>query len=366
MRIDKGYISGRQFMFSVACFIQSSALLTAFLAAVTLQDSWLAVLSGIVVCLPLTWLFRSLMIMFPQRNLLQILEEVYGAVAGKIIGCAYIWFFFTLGSLNLIDLSEFTKLTIMEKTPATVLSIMCILVCALAVRNGIKLVTRFSALFVTVAFIILAVSVLLIFNQINLGNFLPVFDQPIGKYIQGTHIITTIPFGEMVAFLMINSNVRMSRRDTTKYLFWGFAMGGITVLAIMLRDIAVLGNTLDMFTLPSLVTLRMVNLGMALSRMEILFAVVLIMLLFFKITFLYYVSVLGVAELLKVRAYRHLVLAMGAFMIAYGLTLYPYPVEHAASAQEIVPFLWTPFEILIPLLTFIIGKLRKLPKAREV
>ncbi|HWQ74207.1 MAG TPA: endospore germination permease [Syntrophomonas sp.] len=365
MRIDKGQISGTQFMFSVACFIQSASLLTSFLASVTLQDSWLAVLSGFVLCLPLIWLFQSLMLTFPERNLLQILDEVYGPVIGKVIGAAYIWFFFTLASVNLMDMGEFTKLTVMAETPNVVLALMCVLVCTLAVRNGVKLVTMYSRLFVIVTFGILIVSVLLVINQIKLENFLPMFDQPVMKYVQGTHIIVTIPFGEVVAFLMIHPNVRLSRRNTTKHLFLGFSLGGITVLTVILRDIAVLGNTLDMFTLPHLVALHLVNLGPALSRMEILFAVILIMLLFFRTTFLYYVSVLAVAQLFKVKAYRHLVLAVGALMIAYGLTLYPCPVEHASSAQEIIPILWTPFEILIPILTFIIARLRKLPRAQK-
>jgi len=365
VKIDKGQISGMQFMFSVACFIQSASLLTSFLAAVTLQDSWLAVLFGFVLCLPLIWLFQSLMLTFPERNLIQILDEVYGPVIGKVVGAAYIWFFLTLASINLMDMGEFTKLTVMAETPNVVLAIMCVLVCTLAVRNGVRLVTMYSTLFVVVTFAILIVSVLLVINQIKLENFLPVLDQPAMKYVQGIHIIVTIPFGEVVAFLMIHPNVKLSRRDTKKHLFWGFALGGITILTVILRDIAVLGNTLDMFTLPHLVALHMVNLGPALSRMEILFAVILIMLLFFRITFLYYVSVLAAAHLFKVKAYRHLALAMGALMISYGLTLYPSPVEHYSSAQEIIPIIWTPFEILIPLLTLIIAKLRKLPGPKK-
>jgi len=365
VRIDKGQISGTQFMFSVACFIQASAPLTTFISAVTLQDSWLVLLFGAVLCLPLIWLYRTLMVMFPEQNLLQILVEVYGPVVGKVIGVAYIWFFFTLASLNLTDLGKFTKLTIMQETPNVVLVLMCVLVSALAVRNGIKLVTKYSTLFTIITFILLSIGTILMLNQIKLENFMPMFDQPVGKYVQGIHIISTIPFGELVVFLMIHPYVKLSRRDATKYLFLGFGLGVITILVILLLNIGVLGNLLGMFTLPTLVTLRLVNLGMALSRMEILFAVILVMLLFFKITLLYYVSVLATAQLFKVKAYRQLALAAGALLIAYGLTLYPSLVEQAASAQEIVPFLWTPFEILIPLLTFFIAKLRKLPNAKE-
>jgi len=351
-------------MFAVACFLQSSALLTSFLAGVTAQDSWLAVLSGAVLCLPLIWLYRTLMVMFPGQNLIQILAEVYGPVAGKMIGTAYAWFFFTLTALNLMDLGDFVKITVMAETPLVVLILMCVAVSAWAVRYGIRVVTQYGALFVVVEFAIAAVSVVLTINQIDLENFLPMFDQPIYRYVQGIHIIATIPFGELVAFLMITPNLRLSSHDITKYLFWGVGLGGLTLLIVLMRDIAVLGNTLSMFTLPGLITLRLVSMGAALSRMEILFAVGLIMLLFFKITFLYYVSVITVAQLLEVKTYRFLVLAVGALVITYGFTLYPSPVEHAASAREIVPIVWTLFEILVPFLTFIIARSRKLTLVR--
>jgi spore germination protein KB len=73
-------------MFSVACFTQASSLLIAFISAVTMQDSWLVVLIGAVLCLPLIWLYRTLMVTFPGQNLLQVFDEVYGPVAGKSSG----------------------------------------------------------------------------------------------------------------------------------------------------------------------------------------------------------------------------------------------------------------------------------------
>lgn len=363
MRIDKGQITGPQFMFTVICFLKATSLLTAFVAGVALQDSWLVVLFGIVLCLPLMWLYRTLMVLFPDRNLIQILEEVYGPVAGRILGVLYLWFLFTIISLNLMDLGNLTKLMILPETPNVVLTVMCLLVSAWAVRHGIKVVVRYSALFAFISYAILAVSVLLALSEANLQNFLPMFDQPVIKYIQGTHIITTIPFGETVVFLMITPNVKLSRKDRTKYLFLGFALGGLTTLIVMLRDVAVLGNTIQLFTLPTLVTLRLVNLGAALSRIEILLAITLIMLLFFKITFLYYVLVIAVAQLVKIKAYRHLVLAVGALVVAYGPTLYSSAVEHTDAARSVEPFVWTVFDILLPLLTLIVAKLRKLPKA---
>jgi len=193
MRIDKSQVNGVRFMFTIACFLQSSALLTSFLAGVTKQDSWIAVVFGTVLCLPLIFLFRTLMVRFPGKDWIQILEEVYGSVAGKVIALAYAWFFFTLTALNLRDLGNFSKITVMTETPHAVLTFVCILVAAWAARYGFKVVARYSALFTFAIFALVAVTIVLLYNQINLRNFLPIFHQPFPRYVQSTQPISSPP-----------------------------------------------------------------------------------------------------------------------------------------------------------------------------
>ncbi len=365
MKIDKSQVSGSRFMFALTFFLQSSALLTSFLACITKQESWLPVVFGAVFCIPLVYLYRTLMVMFPDKNLLQVLEEVYGRVAGKVLGASYIWFFLTLSSLNLIDLGNFAKITVMTETPHLVLTLTCVLVAVWAVRNGFKVVARYGSLFTVIEFIIVGVSIILLVNQINFKNFLPIFDQPVMKYVQSTHIISTIPLGELVVFLMVTPCVKLSRRQITKHWFLGVGMGILTMLVVLLRDISILGNTLHLFALPGLVTLRLVNLGEALSRMEILFALGLMMLLFFKVAVLSYVSTVAIAQLVGTTAYKSLALVTGILILVYSMTIYPNSVAQAASAREITPAVWTLFEMILPLLTFILAKIRKLPKASK-
>jgi len=365
MTIDKGHISGTRLMFTVACFIQASSLLTSFLLSLTYQDSWLVVLAGMAVGLVLIWVYRELMLAFPGKNLVQMLELTYGKVAGKALGALYLWQFLTLSSLNLMDMAETSKVAIMGEMPVTVLAIMCMVVCAYAVRHGIKTITRPSALFTFVTIPITVATILLTANQIDLGNLLPMLDQPWMKYVQGVHIISTIPFGELVIITMLNPNVDLKRKGSLKYLFGGFLLGAFTLFFVVLRDITVLGSTLHLFPQPALVSLRLVRLGEALSRMEILFVIILVTLLFCKISVLYYVTVLSIAQLFEAKNFRRLVVVTGALMVAYGLTLFSNTVEHTESAQRTVPFLWTFFEILVPAVTLVVAKLRKLPAAKE-
>jgi spore germination protein KB len=334
---DKGQVSGRPVYVSVT-FFYILALLTSFLAGVTKQDSYFPVLFGIALCMPLIWLYRTIMVLFPDENFIQILKRVWGPVAGTIIGAAYVWFFITLTGLNLTDLGNFVKITVMTETPHTVLAVMCMLTAVWAVRYGIRVVTRYSALFTFVEFFIVAVTIILVVNQIKFENLLPVFDLPPIKYIQATHIIATIPFGELVVFLMIIPNVKLSNRDATKYWFLGVGMGMLTLLVVLLRDIAILGNTLHLFALPGLVTLRLVNMGEALSRMKF-YLRRLVMLLYLSDLFLLYIgNCHRTAHEFKYN--RHLSCRWGLRLCLWA---HPHsnPVDHTASAQETVPFICT-------------------------
>ena len=75
MTIDTSRISGTRFMLTIACYIQASSLLSSFLTAISLQDSWIVVLIGIVFCLSLVWMYRELMLTFPGKNLIQMLTS---------------------------------------------------------------------------------------------------------------------------------------------------------------------------------------------------------------------------------------------------------------------------------------------------
>ena len=101
------------------------------------------------------------------------------------------------------------------------------------------------------------------------------------------------------------------------------------------------------------------------SRVEALFAISLIILMFFKISLLYYVSVMGIAYLFKMKSYQSLVLSVGVIIIIYSYTVYPSIIVHMKSGSETAPFVWMIVEVILPLITIIVAKIRKLPKEKK-
>ena len=212
MGIDTSKINGTRFMFTIAFFLQSSALLTSLIASLTLNNSWLSGLFAFFACIPLIYIYKTIMVKFPDKNLIQVLKIVYGKIFGSIIGATYVWFFLTLTALSISDLGDFAKITVMFQTPKIVLTLLCIIVSVFAVRHGLGVVTRYSAAFTFLEFAIVGLSILLVLNQLDFSNFLPIFNLPIGKYLQSIHIASTIPMGELMVFLMLHQTLKLIRK----------------------------------------------------------------------------------------------------------------------------------------------------------
>ncbi|WRS27690.1 endospore germination permease [Oscillospiraceae bacterium MB08-C2-2] len=360
MQLDKGKITGAQFLFAVICFIQSSFLLISHFVVLVQQDAWLTVLLGFLFTMPQMLVFLGLMKSFPGKNLIEINDLVLGKWVGKIFSGLYIFFFITLMSLNLRDMGDFVQKTIMPRTPEYVTIILFILVCAWSARNGVEVVARYSVLFTLISFVVLLIATALNVNIMSWENFLPILRQPLKSYVQGAHIVSTIPLGELIIFLMIAPNVQSPPKKVRKYLFLGLVLGVSNLLLIILQDTAILGNAIVLFALPPFEAFRMTAISPALSRMEILFAVSLIILMFFKIGLLHYVTTSALAQTTGMREFKHLALAVGTIGVVYALSVYSSTLEHMQSASKQVPFLWLLFELILPLITLICAKVRGL------
>jgi spore germination protein KB len=368
MQPETEHITPFQFIFSVICFLQSSALLSSFFTPITHQDSWLVGLFGIVAATPLLLVYIGIMKRFPDKTLIEVCLHVFGRLGGVIVSVLFIWFFLSLTALNTNDMSMLVRQTILVETPSFVTSLLCVILSAYALYRGIVVVTRYAPVFALFSYLLTIFSILMTIKIMDTNNFLPILTQPPESYIQGTNIVLSIPYGELVAFLMVTPSIRKGKRSVGTCLMAGFLAGSVTIIAVAARDTAVLGRVGALFSSPSFETLRMANLG-TLNRMEVLFVIVLIVLLFFKIMFLYYVTVMAIAQLIGMKSPNPLVLMTGGLVVAYSVFVYPDAQTHANSGREIVPLLWLLFEFLLPALILVVARIRgliKTPAQKEV
>ncbi len=360
MGIEKGKISGRSLSMLVVCLIMGSILLTMYTYGVTKQDTWIVVLTGYIVFIPFILIYVSLAIKFRTKNLIQMNDIIYGKYLGKLISSLYIWYFLEITTLNLYNLGAFVNGLMMYETPLVVIYIVFILVCVWAVRGGIEVISR--CCFIILAFTVIEITIMtgLLVKDMDFSNFLPVLDLPVLKYIQGTNIMFSIPYGEIIVFTMVMAYVTRESKLKGSVLI-GFSVGTATLFVVVLRDTAVLGALAPLVTFQSFQAAALIELSKTFTRMEIIIAGTLLITIFIKICLFYYASVLGIAQLFRLKTYTHLVLPLGAVIVTYALFVFDSPMEQMFYASNVFWVYAIPYQIVFPLLSLVIAKVRGLP-----
>lgn len=360
MKLEGGKISSSHLTFLMIGFMIGSSLI--FIPGQTAgHDAWLAILAGLAEGLVFAVIYTTLAMRFAGKTLVQFNDIVYGPYLGKAISIAYLWYFFHLASLVLRSFGDFFTAIIFPETPMIVFIVLTALICATAVRNGLEVITRCGLILVVTMSLAVLTTTILLFKDMKLTNFLPVFDIPLKDFIKASHSAATFPFGETVAFLMVIcflENVKFAKSSAIKALI----ITGLLLVMASVRSIGVLGVTAPIHTYPSFQAVRLINIGNILTRLEIIVVGNLLAMGFLKISVLYYGTVLGTAQLLKPRSYLPLVLPIGAMLVSFSILQFDSVIENIFFTFEIYPYYVIPFQIGLPLLSLIIAIVRGLPK----
>ncbi|NLF26330.1 MAG: endospore germination permease [Clostridiales bacterium] len=358
MRLDKERISESQLLFAFTCFMQATMLRLVFVSSITGIDSWAMAFTGALAHLPMLLINVTLLKWFPGKGLFEINDELFGPVFGRVFSAVYLYFFLTLAGLNSMDASNFVVDFMMPGTPLVLVLVLFLLACAYAVRKGLESYMRLSALLAVGAIAIVLFNFVLVLQDTNLSYLFPMFRQPVLKYVQGTHITATIPYGESVVFMMIAPALGREK-SPGRPLVLGLALSSLFMAGIIFRDVICLGPLINYVSLPSFEAVRMINVADIITRIESLYAILNVSLLFFKVCILLFACTRGLAQMTRLTQYKHLALAMAAFACVYSLTIYDSMIKHAYSGSFSAPFLWLLFEYIMPCIALLAALIRR-------
>jgi len=361
MSIERGKINSQQLLFLIAGFVQGSILLIDFTVGITEHQTWMVILAGLAISAPVILSYVALAKRFPGMNLVQINDMVYGRFLGKAVSMYYIFFFVMTLSFNIRDVGELYVTFLMQDTPFIFFLVVFAATCAYAVTKGIEVFGRVSHLFVVTGLFVIISTFILLIDQMDFSNFLPLFELPFIRIFQGTHIVSIIPFGETVAFLMIMGRLNKTEH-AVKRTFFGLSIGALSLLVVAVRNTAVLGRTQTIWTSPSFQSIRLINIGTVLTRMDFLIGIAQTVLIFFKCSLFLYVLVVAVSQLFGLKSYLPLVLPLAGIEVIVAATVFQSPVDHAMITQNAGIIYSVPLVFIFPPLSLLIAKIRGLPK----
>jgi spore germination protein KB len=229
----------------------------------------------------------------------------------------------------------------------------------MAARLGLEPLARSAEIFFPYVILLVSTLIILLLPEIKLQNLQPVWEGGLKPVIRGSIPFIVFPFIESVAVLMILPFVSQKDR-IRKSLFVGQLLGGSVLIIITMLAILVLGpESTARQSYPIYMLAKKINIADFLMRLEAILAIIWFITIFIRFSLFFYVTVLGLAQTLKLQDYRPLVFPFGILLIAFTLILTPNTVHYNVFITEIWPFYAMTFGLLLPLILLIIAKVKK-------
>ncbi len=362
MNIEKGRITEYQIFCLTATFVVGSILVISFVGRISERNTWLVIILSTLLSTPFLLVYSGLSSRFAGLNLIQINNSVYGGVAGRIISVLYIVFFSLTLSFNLRDLGSLYTTFFMTETPAFFFTIVGAAVCSYLVWSGIEAMGRISLVIIVITIFTVIITTLMLSEKMDLANLRPLLDITVVDVVHSVHIVSAISFGGSVVFLMLLSSAGKPEKITGNF-YKGFLLGSALLLIASIRNTAVLGSMESILAYTSFQAVRLIDIGNVFTRMDLLIGITQTMVIFFKSSILLYALSVSISQFFGLKSYRPLILPIAGFEVILAATVYQSPAEQSIISINAGVFYLIPVIFILPPLTLLIAKLRKIPKA---
>jgi spore germination protein KB len=358
--LEKGRISETQLTMLIISFLLATALLFSPSGEAG-HDSWIALLLGMGEALLFALLYAALAARFSGRSLTEVFSLVYGVIGGRVVLSLFLWYLFHLGAIVLTNFSYFLNTLVLIETPSPVIIFSIALVSIYAARHGLEVLARCSQVLLPSAVFLIIVTFVLLLKDFQWEFFHPVLEVSARQLLFSAHTTAAFPFGESVAFLLAIPALGNGQK-LWRPLFFGILISGGILVMNAVQNTGILGNVQDIMFFPSFKAVREINIGLILTRVEVIVAVNFLTLGFLKVAYLLYGVILGAAEALGLRDYRVLGYPLGILIALLSLLNFSGIYENFEFAARVYPFYALPFQVGIPLLTLVIALIRRLPR----
>ena len=322
------------------------------------QDAWIAIIIAITWTIILVLIFSRILSLYPGKDLFDILQILMGKFLGKFLSILMIWFAFHLGSLIFRNLSEFTNAIVFNDTPVAVPMIFFGILIIWSLKEGIEVLGRWSEFFIWVVIVIFLIISALAIPQMNISRLKPILSNGLTPILKGSFSAFSYPFAETVVFTMIFSNISKVKNYKRTFIVGLLVGGGVLCLAT-LRNYLLLGTeSASRVYFPSTMTISLIQLGEVLERLEMLVLILFLICIFVKISICGFAVCNGISKLFGFNDYKFIATPVILLMLNFSFIVYKSNLEMTFFAFNIWPYYSFAFEVIIPLVVFILAEIK--------
>jgi spore germination protein KB len=358
--IEKGKISAFQMGVIMYPTIVTTALLLVptATAAAAHRDFWISPIWASLNGLFTVFVTVRLSKYYPEKTLIEYVEQIVGRFLGKVLGLVLLLFFLHQCGFIIREYGEFVVGAFLNRTPLSVIMGTMILVCVMNVRGGLEVIGRSAQMLVPIVLFLFVWIVILLIPDLDPNNMLPVMESGLGPSLMGS----LVPLGWFGEFFLIAIMLPYVA-DRQKGMKWGM----ISVLTVMLTmvitnfaSLFLFGDSTTTYIYPVMVAARYISIADFFQHLEAVVMAIWVMGMFVKISMFFYALVLGTAQWLKLSDYRPITLPIGFIVLVFGIWVAPNLQEMVQFISTVSPFYFLSIQTAIPTLLLIIVWIRKM------
>lgn len=359
--MEKAKISPGQLFTLIVLFDLGTAVLRV-LAMSAGKDAWLAILLGTAGGLAIFGVYASLFRLYPELPLTGYIRAILGKWIGWPLGLLYILFFIHGAARDLREGGALLLSSVLDQTPLIVGNAVMILSIVYVLNKGIEVLARTGQIFSFILAVLGLLSIFLLFaaGVIDINRLLPVLGNGLGPVIQTTYKQTIeFPHEEVICFAMLLPYLN-HRKMGIRAGFAAVLISGIILSFSTALNMAVLGMDIaGRSTFPLLSTIRLINIGEIIQRLDVFVVLTLIIGDFFKVAIFFYAGVLAAADLFRINDHRKLVLPIGVIILFMSMMISGSFIEQIEEGDVLLVTVFLFFGVLVPIFLLAAAGVRK-------
>jgi len=356
--VNKEVFSDKQGISLIVLFIiGSSSIFAQGLEAK--KDLWLAFILGILMVLPMIFMYARVHYIFPNKDLFDVLEICFGKFIGKIAILLYLSYVSFIMADIFVNFGQFITAVSFPETPQIISIMLLGFLCIWGINKGIEVLGRFSKLFSFVSLISLIFMILFLIPNMNINNLRPVLEEGMKPVLEGAFSVFTFPLVQVVVFTMAFSHFKR-RKSSYKVYITGVLIGAIYLALLSITNILVLGVENATSTVyPSHASIARIHVGDIVQRIEVVITTTFILGGFIKLSILLLCICKGTAKIFNFGDYRFIVTPLALLIINLSYFQYESVIYYFRFNRDIWPYYTFPFQVIFPIIIWIAAETKK-------
>ncbi|QUH25257.1 GerAB/ArcD/ProY family transporter [Serpentinicella alkaliphila] len=360
-------ISYRQILFLTIAQLGGAAILYLPGMKEAGRDVWISNIIASVMAYIVIYCNYLPLSLCPGGSMTKTLNKYWGKIFGGLVNVYYLLFFFILSLLIVSDVYYLGKIT-MPETPGYIFIIFFLIPTMYALKLGVEVFIRFMEFILPILVVIYIILYLLVIPKLDYQKILPIMSDGIKPVFSGAIPNLNFPYAQVLPVVFFYKHIKGDRNERKKFIKYSFlGILGATIL-LSIRSLASTTAfeefTLKTLTFPPLSTIRIIQVGDVIERLDPFFYAILYIATFFKFLITFYVICEIISELFNVGEPRDFAIPVAVLI---GVFM-PYAIhKFDIILRTVVPYfiLSIPLFFPIPILLYATIKYKNKKNKKE-